>query len=64
MILKSGLSWDLEILEIFEHVNGEEYQDSPTQIKTLNTEKQELLTELKRKILKTEIPHPTSLNIC
>ena len=37
MILKKGLFSDLEILEICEHVNREEYEeDPPNRIETLN----------------------------
>ena len=56
MILRNGWSSDLKILEISGQVNNEEYdQDPPFQIKTLIAKKQEPLTQLKHKILQTDI---------
>ena len=64
MILKKGAFSDLEILEIYGQINSEEYQQDPlTQIKMLNTEKQEPPTNLKSKILIIEIPQITKQNL-
>ena len=40
-----------------EKCQQEYQQDHTTKTKTLKTEKQEPLTKLKRKVMKTEVPH-------
>ena len=49
MILKKSWFSDLEILEIYQEINREEYQqDTTTQTETLNTEKQETPNRIER----------------
>ena len=49
MILKKGWFSDLEILEIYQQINWEEYQQDPTmQIETLNTEEKKTPRNLNR----------------
>ena len=54
MILKEGSFSDLKILEIYQQINRDDYQqESPTQTETLNIDKTQI--KLKQKIINT--PH-------
>ena len=49
MVLKKGSFSDFEIVEIYQQINGEEYQqDTTTRILTVSTEKQEPPTRSER----------------